>query len=172
MHVILNRLYGNNVCFHEFSIQLINITSNNQWCSFCVNKTELKLLNELKIFYPEIQTQFRVDWCKNKYSLPFDFVIHDLKIIIELDGIQHFKQISNWKMPEEQQKIDLYKTKCANDNEYSVIRILQEDVWNNNFDYITEINYAIIKILRKNKIQNRYICQNNEYKEYNTKIVF
>jgi hypothetical protein len=32
--------------------------------------------------------------CKNKTYLPFDFVLEENKIIIELDGIQHFEQIT------------------------------------------------------------------------------
>ena len=36
-----------------------------------------------------------------------------LKIIIELDGPQHFIQIMNWKSPEETRKGDIYKMKCA-----------------------------------------------------------
>ena len=32
-----------------------------------------------------------------KYDiLPFDFYIPDLDLIIELDGDQHFEQVSNW----------------------------------------------------------------------------
>lgn len=60
---------------------------------------------------------------KNKKYLPYDFVIH--KIIIELDGLQHFQQVGNWKSPTENLIRDKYKEDCANNNGYSIIRILQ-----------------------------------------------
>ena len=87
-------------------------------------------------------------------------------IIIELDGIQHFYQISNWKSPNEQFENDVNKMKKANDNNYCMIRILQEDVWKDNFDWYTELKRAINKILNDKKIQNIFICKNNEYNEF------
>ena len=45
-----------------------------------------------------------------------------------MDGQQHFEQISNWTSPEIQIEKDKYKMKCANDNAFSVIRLLQDDV--------------------------------------------
>ena len=67
--------------------------------------------------------------------LPFDFCIEELKIILELDGRQHFEQVMNWKTPEEQYENDKYKEKCANENGYSIIRLLQEDVFNEKYDF-------------------------------------
>ncbi len=71
-----------------------------------------------------VRRQFKADWCKNKSYLPFDFLVND-KIIVELDGPQHFKQIYNWQEPKENLKM-----KQAITNGFSVIRLLQEDVWN------------------------------------------
>ena len=97
-------------------------------CPHCINKTEFKLLTMLKTVYPTVQHQFKADWCKRKQCLPFDFVIDDKKIIIELDGDQHRVQVANWVAPHIQQEIDAYKTKCANDNGYKVIRVSTQDV--------------------------------------------
>jgi very-short-patch-repair endonuclease len=75
---------------------------------------------------------YRVNWCKNedkKKYLPFDFCIEEYKIIIEVDGEQHFIQVSNWDSPEETRKRDKYKMEKALENGYSVIRILQEDIY-------------------------------------------
>ena len=72
-------------------------------------------------------------------------------------------QIWNWKTPEEQFENDQYKEKCANENGYSVIRILQEDVWNDDYDWLNELTQNIIKITSENTIQNIYMCKNNEY---------
>lgn len=98
--------------------------------------------------------------------MPFDFVIEELKIIIELDGEQHFKQISNWRSPELQIEKDKFKTNCANNNGFSVIRILQNDVSNDNFDWISEIHTNILKIIEEKKVQNIFICKNNEYSNH------
>lgn len=95
--------------------------------------------------------------------MPFDFCIPEHKIIIELDGIQHFQQISNWSSPEEQFENDKYKEKCANDNGYSVIRILQEDVFYDTYDWSKELCNAIEELKNGNKIDIKYLCKNGEY---------
>jgi very-short-patch-repair endonuclease len=151
---------------HEFSSSLSHIT-NGTWCPFCVNKTEQNLYDKLVLIYPELIQQYKVEWCKNIKYLPFDFCIEKYKIIIELDGIQHFEQVSNWKSPEKNQEKDKFKMKCANDNNYSVIRILQEDVFYDTFDWINEIKQAIQKIIDDKIIQNIFICKNNEYDIFN-----
>ena len=152
---------------HNFDISLDHVSGKrNTWCPICVNKTEKKLYEQLLQTYPNIVSQFRADWCKNSITtriLPFDFVLEEQKVIIELDGPQHFVQVSNWKTPEEQFENDQYKEKCANENGYSVIRILQECVWNDAYDWLNELNKNIIKITSENTVQNIYMCKNNEY---------
>ena len=140
-----------------------------QGCPLCYNKTEGRLFNLLEKLYPSLQHQYRINWCKNnndKY-LPFDFVIKKYKIIIELDGPQHFKQIHDWKSPEKQQQIDKYKMKCANENSYSVIRLIQEDVFNDTYNWLSELDHNIKKLISEKTIQNIYMCKNNEYDVYN-----
>jgi len=88
------------------------------------------------------------------------------KIIIELDGKQHFEQVWNWKLPEEQYKNDKFKQECANKNGYSVIRLLQEDVLYDKYDWKTELINNIEKIKIDNIIQNIYMCKNNEYDKF------
>ena len=143
---------------------------NGAKCPTCKTKTESKLLEKIKIIYPTIQTQFRTNWCKNKKTdrcLPFDFVIEKYKIIIELDGLQHFKQVSNWQSPEEANKRDIYKMKCANQNGYSIIRLLQEDVYFDKYDWLDELKNNIEKIKKDNIVQNIFLCKNNEYIDFN-----
>jgi len=60
--------------------------------------------------------------------------------------------------------------KCANENCYSIIRILQKDIYHNNFDWINEINNAIKNILQDNIIQNIYICKKDEYKDFDKEL--
>ncbi len=144
----------------------LSCVSRGIWCPFCVNKTELILFDNLKDKYITLKRQYKVEWCKNKTYLPFDFVIEEYKIIIELDGNHHIKQVSNWNSPEENKIRDLYKMKCANENGFSVIRILQEDVYKNKYEWITELCDNIEKITNENKVQNIYMCKNNEYKDF------
>ena len=153
------------VCYKVFETQLSDITKG-VWCSFCVNKTELILFNKLKEKYPLLKRQYKAEWCKNKKHLPFDFAIEERKIIIELDGKQHFEQIGNWQSPEETKKNDLYKMKCANENVYSIIRILQKDVYKDKYDWLNELYNNIEKITMDGIVQNIYMCKNNEYKDF------
>jgi very-short-patch-repair endonuclease len=153
------------VCNKIFACQLSDITKG-VGCSFCVNKTELILFDKLKEKYNTLKTQYKVDWCKNKKHLPFDFVIEERKIIMELDGKQHFEQIGNWQSPEETRLNDIYKMKCATKNGFSVIRILQKDVYNNKYDWLNELTNNIEKITNENRVQNIYMCKNNEYKDF------
>jgi very-short-patch-repair endonuclease len=149
-------------CYREFNKSL----NKESWCPYCKNKTEKKLLDSLIIIYPTITTQFKEEWCKRIRHLPFDFCIPEYKIIIELDGIQHFKQVSNWSSPEEQFDNDKYKEKCANDNEYSIIRLLQEDVYYDKYDWFKELCDAVEDIKNGDEIANIYLCKNNEYNDF------
>jgi very-short-patch-repair endonuclease len=152
-------------CLKPFDKQISDITYYNSWCPSCFNKTETILFDKLSKHY-NIKRQFKVEWCKNIKHLPFDFVIEERKIIIELDGPQHFKQIGNWLAPEETFKNDIYKIECANKNGFSIIRILQKDVFNNKYDWLSEIMNNIELILDENIIQNIFMCKNDEYKNY------
>ena len=130
-------------CGLDFHAKVCNITSTgNHWCPHCVNKTEKKLFTWLKALCSEWKAQFRADWCRNtktgKY-LPFDFVHHRHKLILELDGRQHFKQTSNWQSPEDTQARDHYKMTCAINKGYKVIRILQEPVLKDSIDWQNEL---------------------------------
>jgi very-short-patch-repair endonuclease len=154
---------------HEFENSTSNI-SINVWCSKCKNKTEEKLLTILQIEYPHVRHQFREEWCKNPITnkhLPFDFVLEKEKIIIELDGRQHFTQVSNWSTPEEQYKRDTYKMECANQNGYSVIRITQEDVYDDTFDWYKMLKESIETIIQKESVENHYISYEDDYIHFN-----
>ena len=152
-------------CNKVFICQLSDITKG-VWCSFCVNKTEKILFDKLIEKYDSLKRQYKVNWCKNIKHLPFDFVIEERKIIIELDGKQHFEQIGNWPSPEETRKNDIFKMKCANKNGFSVIRILQKDVYNNKYHWLNELVNNIEKITNENRVLNIYMCKNNEYKDF------
>ena len=136
-------------CNTAFNSCIGQITSSNQWCPHCVNKTEqmFKEWFETKYEYG-LDSQKRFKWCKNpetKRILPFDFCIPDLKLIIEIDGDQHFRQVWNWKAPELQQERDVFKMNLALDNGYTIIRIYQPDIYLNRNNWDTETEEAIKK---------------------------
>jgi very-short-patch-repair endonuclease len=63
-------------------------------------------------------------------------------------------------------KNDLYKMRCANNNGFSIIRVLQKDVYKNQYDWLSEIKENIEKITLEKRVQNIYMCKNNEYKDF------
>ncbi|SIP86120.1 Restriction endonuclease [Pacmanvirus A23] len=151
---------------HEFESQL-NSINNGNWCPYCKNKTEGKLLEILLSLGYDVCSQAKFEWCKNpdtgKY-LPFDFIIDEYKIIIELDGRQHFEQVSNWEAPKIIQKRDKYKMSCANSQNYTIIRILQEDVANDRHNWIEKLENHIYTHDTPDRV---YISTGNEYQCYN-----
>ena len=148
---------------HGEFIQIPFVHLLQHGCPSCINKTEYKFFEKIKEIYPTIKRQYKVKWCKNKQYLPYDFAIEELKIIIELDGEQHFTQVSNWTSPEIQIEKDKFKTECANQNGFSVIRLLQDDVSKDKFDWLNEIQLSVSKIMDEKTPQNIFICKNNQY---------
>jgi len=132
---------------HEFKASLGNISCCGQWCSICKHKTEKKILAWLKQHFKQftIVKQAKFEWCRSKKKLPFDFYIKELYLIIELDGIQHFVQISNWKTPEHTRAGDVFKMKAALKHDISVIRLLQEDVLKDKNDWELKLLNSIRK---------------------------
>ncbi len=114
---------------HEWCTSTSNRCTNGTGCPLCTNKTENKLYDYLKPLYPELKRQFVLDDCKKVKKLRFDFCIESRKCIIEMDGGQHFRQVSNWLPHTETQQRDVYKMRKAAEAGYRVIRILQTDVW-------------------------------------------
>jgi very-short-patch-repair endonuclease len=57
--------------------------------------------------------------------------------------------------------------KCANENGYSVIRIVQEDVFKDKYNWLQELLENIDKIVLENRVQNIYMCKKNEYQYFN-----
>ncbi len=158
---------------HQWVTKFSHIKNDRTWCPQCRNKTEAKFYewynyNSNIIFH--ITSQVKYDWCinpKTGYSLRFDFVIEDLKLIIEIDGRQHFIQVRDWTSPEDQQESDIYKMKFALINGYSIIRIFQEDMWNDSYDWKTDIashiklniNPTITYLAKDKSMYNIYATQ-------------
>ncbi len=154
------------VCSHVWETQpsAINI---GQWCPKCKNKTE-KMFAEWfnKKYDYKLKWQKKFDWCiaESKKYYKFDFCIKKLKLIIEIDGPQHFQQIGSWKPPELTQKNDKYKMKCALEHGYSIIRISQEDIYYKKYNWKKDVK-QYIKLHDKPSVF--YLSSNKElYKDY------
>lgn len=134
-------------CNNEYLKRLISITYGGG-CPYCKNKTELKLFTWLKKHYIHILFQVKYDWCRNPKTnscLPFDFEYEN--IIIELDGPQHYTQISNWRPVEEQRELDKLKMNFAIKNNKHIIRILQKDVADNSTKWKDKLTDCINELL-------------------------
>lgn len=134
------------VCERGHEIKLTASTvARSGWCGQCKNKTEVKL-HEFLCARFETKIHPRFEWCKNPDSgkyLPLDFLVEALKIVVELDGDQHFRQISDWDPPDVQFAKDVFKQDRVLSNGYSVIRIYQKDVIHDKNDWQTKLLDAI-----------------------------
>lgn len=132
-----------NICYNEFQVVLEQVSLRNCWCQHCCHKTELKLFEWLEEKYPNTKRQMKFEWSKTDKSYRrYDFYIEELKLLIELDGRQHFIQVSDWKSPEETSVNDDAKNMLALTNGYNILRICQESVWYDREDWIGQLeNY-------------------------------
>ena len=120
------------------------------WCSICVNKTEKKLhhwiiemKDEIEYIYYEIQ--YKPVWAdlrmthNTHYIYDFYIELNNVKIIIELDGRQHYIQVSNWSTPLHNLIRDKIKEKLATNEDINIIRLNQEDVFSDKGNWKKEL---------------------------------
>ena len=148
-------------------------------CPICVNKTEAKVYDYLKKKYNNynIIHQFKPNWCKNidtERNLPFDICIEELKLIIEIDGEQHFtcdsiyyKNDEDKKDFQQRRKIDLYKMEQAKKNGYHIIRLYQPNVWHDVINWKQHINDTINKIKKYDQNNTLLECFSQNKNIYN-----
>jgi very-short-patch-repair endonuclease len=152
------------VCKDDFTAIVKAVGRQGSWCPRCKHKTEKKLLQWLQEHYgTKITSQGKYNWCRNSVSgryFFYDYVLEDYKLIIELDGAQHFRQVSNWQSPKITLDRDVFKVKAALHNGYSVIRLLQEDVFFDRDNWSDNLSKAIRKYDTSCLIT---ICNNGEY---------
>jgi very-short-patch-repair endonuclease len=104
---------------------------------YCIKKllplTELKLVKALQTRFDQIRVcnGNRYRWCVKNRMLVMDIVLEEYRIIIELDGIQHFESVYGWNHTDaafqRSQSYDDHKNACAILNGYRIIRIFQKD---------------------------------------------
>ena len=145
---------------HDFDKQISNVTIG-QWCPSCVNKTETHVFETLRDKEYDVGKKSNRKMFKTKYR--YDIIIDDKKVIVEVDGPQHFRQVSNWCSHEETYKTDIYKEELAHKNGYRVVRISQEYVWyrqiaKNKTEWISKLVKAI-----ESEHENQFISDSDEY---------
>jgi hypothetical protein len=118
---------------HEFQSNPAHV-SRGRWCPHCKYKTEKKLYDWLNLLFPnDVKHEQTFEWTRNICGSPnkrlYDYRIVSKHVIIELDGRQHFVQVSNWETPERQREIDDEKDRLAIQNGYTIIRICQDIVF-------------------------------------------
>lgn len=134
---IFNCIY----CSKEFE-RSANAMSSNSGCKDCLNKTEALLGNYLKLYFSFVP-QAKFEWCINNKTgniMIYDFYIPDYKILLELDGDQHFMLVKIFGNDVKENRYrDVHKMYLALKNGYSIIRVSQVDVWNNRINLDQEL---------------------------------
>ena len=127
---------------------LSNFANGGQLGCDCHLKSESKVKNFLQKRYggaKNVKRGKRFEWCKNKQMLPYDLVIMDLKIIVEVDGPQHFEEVKHFKdlTLEERMERDNFKENKAKENGYCMVRVLQTDVYREENEWREKLLKAI-----------------------------
>ena len=127
--IIICKIHG------EF-LQIPNTHLLNSGCPQCVNSRNSKgtqiiclWLQNKSLLYDREKS---FDSLRGKHNRPyfFDFFIKKLNILIEFDGLQHYKPIKFWGGDDglqQTQECDQRKTQWAKDNGYTLIRICYSD---------------------------------------------
>jgi hypothetical protein len=156
---------------HVFSDSLCHI-NQNRWCPTCKQKGELKMYKYLcEIFEKEnVIRQYTDDFSKNPKTesyLRYDFLVklETFNFILELDGEQHFNQVSNWTNPETNMKRDVYKTIIALKNSFHFVRMKTEDIWYDKFDWKSWLNNEV-KLIKEDEFTCHYADNKDDYKNH------
>jgi very-short-patch-repair endonuclease len=131
---------------HVYKLTIQERLSRGFGCKKCTLQTELILQKWLSEQYPDLITQATFSWAVSIKNRPYryDFFIPSMKVIIELDGEQHFTKVKRrWEKPALIRARDVHKMKLALKNDLSVVRLLQNDVFYNKTDWKSELSGAL-----------------------------
>ena len=125
-------------CNHTWNATPNNLLTKCSGCPKCnISKGEKRIAKYLDSKNIKYKTQYRFKDCKNSRTLPFDFYVPSLNVVIEYDGIQHYEIIDYFgglDMFIYTKIHDTIKTIYCKENEIKLIRIPYWD-----FDNIEEI---------------------------------
>lgn len=141
-------------------------------CTCEVNKTEAKVVKWLRdnkntLNISHIEHGYKPDWLRefnNRYEYDIYIkLINDVKIIIEVDGRQHYVSVGLYKNtnPKDVQRRDREKEKMSGDNEHNLIRVNQEDIWLDKNNWEDDIIGFINEKYENNDVITIYDCSAN-----------
>ena len=142
--------------FHTFEMRAGDVAAGHG-CNCLKNKTEKKVYDFLQTQFgttligAQFVSKISYDWCRSSETntkLRYDIIIRladGTLIIIEVDGPHHYDPESYHarKSKHDIPKRDRFKERRAVDNGHSLIRLNQEDVWNEKTDWQTMLLDAI-----------------------------
>jgi hypothetical protein len=144
-----NILMLHHKCGNEYPVTPDNFLSKNQRCPHCQDsKGNIEVDRVLSMLGVDYDREYRMPECKDKRTLPFDAVVfenREIKMLIEFDGIQHFKPSEfhgGEKGFKETRRRDEIKNDYCAKNEIPLIRI---PYWE--FDNIEKIIRHALKTL-------------------------
>lgn len=130
-------------CGYTYSVRASHFLYSASRCPLCSkSKGEEKVRLYLKKQNIKLIPQHSFDDCRNKNPLPFDFYLPDHSVIIEYDGIQHYKPVDfagkgdEWAIENfnyQQQNNNIKNQYCLNNN----ITLMRIPYWD--FDNIDQI---------------------------------
>ena len=130
-------------------------------CKYCNKRTNSKLQKEIiNLLIKEnisFDREVTFENCYYKKDLYFDIYIEDLKLLIEIDGEQHFKQKFSHNKLETQRKRDIIKNNFVLEHDISLLRISYKE---------KEYRKIILDLIKRKKF-NDYRNLNDEELEYN-----
>lgn len=142
-------LFKHNKCGNEFEMLPRNFI-HGQRCPKCASSKGAKIVSKyLDKYNVNYTREYRINECKNKLPLPFDFAIFNnkkVKLLIEYDGIQHYKPFNYFGGDEKYNKNlknDQIKTDYCKTGNIPLLRISYKD-----FDYIEFILYKHLHELK------------------------
>lgn len=137
---------------HEFNIRISDMISKHRHrCPKCKDLYfESKAVRDIKKYLTDngyiFEQEKKFETCKNITYLPFDFYLPELQLLIEYDGVQHFKP--SFKQDEEEfekiQHRDALKTQWCEDNNINLLRITYRQ------DHIKTLDKYLNKINQQN----------------------
>ena len=130
-------------CGNDTIVESSNLITGNTKSCGCLRESagELTIKNLLTNLDIDFETQKVFKTCVFKDTLNsarFDFYLPKLNILLEYDGIQHFKQ-GHWEPLEKIQERDNYKTQWCKENNIPLIRISYTDYTKLSEEYLLNL---------------------------------
>lgn len=122
-------------CGFIFKTRPKDLINGHSFCPKCSKKTskgERSIINFLTINNIKFIKEKTFEWSNSKR---YDFYLPQYNLLIEYNGIQHYKEVPRFRYSlQEQQEIDKWKLNAAKENNYEVLIIPYTDY--NNIDII------------------------------------